>query len=518
MIIGKPLAPALPQVRPLLLPILVATALGGCATQEYVHQEVGQYEQRISALESWLSTITQGIDGNGKRLGAMETRLDQVEKSGASLAARVETTQSGLLAADRRVDKLNADLADATRRIDADRAETGRAMQRLAGMDTRFDATTSRLEGASAGLAQVEKRIDVLEARASQAAASVAKESSVANPPDAASTVAVIQPSVRTEAVTASLPAEPVATHAVTQPAIVATPLPDGASAPAAAGALPAERVAVNSTLIAELDRKIENQGGTLNATDGRLAALESRLVETSQQSQVQEALLRATDRKIGAIQQELDRLRQKADANTEAITLVDNRVGEVNANLDEAHKRVEEGEKVLAESGLRLTMVQELIKGQSERLSRSEQENDKASTTALEALERAKEAGKLAEGKLVFETTLTDEIANFRFQEATLNDAAKRQLDEFAGKLKAENRNVFIEIQGYTDSLGSSSVNQRLSRARAQAVRDYLNQEAGIPLHRLAIAAYGESKPVGDNATREGRSRNRRVVLVVLQ
>jgi outer membrane protein OmpA-like peptidoglycan-associated protein len=162
--------------------------------------------------------------------------------------------------------------------------------------------------------------------------------------------------------------------------------------------------------------------------------------------------------------------------------------------------------------------MVQELLNNQGERLARNEIEAGKVSATAREALERARQAGKLAEGKLVFETTLTNEVANFDFQEAQLNEAARNQLNEFAKRLKAENRGAFIEIQGYTDSSGPAEINLRLSRERAMAVRDYLHQEAGIPLHLLAVAAYGETRPIADNSSREGRGKNRRVVLVVLR
>ena len=51
----------------------------------------------------------------------------------------------------------------------------------------------------------------------------------------------------------------------------------------------------------------------------------------------------------------------------------------------------------------------------------------------------------------------------------------------------------------------------------RAEAVRRYLNQKHSIPLHRINVISYGESAAVADNATRQGRSQNRRVALVVL-
>jgi outer membrane protein OmpA-like peptidoglycan-associated protein len=151
------------------------------------------------------------------------------------------------------------------------------------------------------------------------------------------------------------------------------------------------------------------------------------------------------------------------------------------------------------------------------ERLARNEAADVVASATAKEALERAQAAGKLVEGRLLAETVLSEEIG-FDFEHAALNDASRQTLTAFADKLKAENQGVYIEVQGHTDDTGPAESNRRLAQQRAEAVRDFLHREAGIPLHRLTVAAYGETRPVADNKTREGRIKNRRVVLVVLK
>jgi len=139
-------------------------------------------------------------------------------------------------------------------------------------------------------------------------------------------------------------------------------------------------------------------------------------------------------------------------------------------------------------------------------------------SKTAQEALERAVAAGKLAEGRFLFETVLTDDKVRFALNDAALSEEAKSALNEFAGQLKQSNENVFIEIQGHTDSSGSEATNMRLGEARAEAARRYLNASAGIALHRMSVISYGESAPMSDNGTRDGRRQNRRVALVVLK
>jgi peptidoglycan-associated lipoprotein len=135
---------------------------------------------------------------------------------------------------------------------------------------------------------------------------------------------------------------------------------------------------------------------------------------------------------------------------------------------------------------------------------------------TSRDALERATAAGKLAEGKFVYSVVLSDDSMKFPVSKATLSPEAQARLDAFVEKLKSENRNVYVEVQGHTDSTGSAEGNQRLAAERAESVRRYLNQH-GIALNRVATISYGEDEPVAPNTDRAGRSANRRVVLVVL-
>jgi outer membrane protein OmpA-like peptidoglycan-associated protein len=65
---------------------------------------------------------------------------------------------------------------------------------------------------------------------------------------------------------------------------------------------------------------------------------------------------------------------------------------------------------------------------------------------------------------------------------------------------------------------VGSETYNEELGLLRAESVRRYLNQKHGFPLHRINVISYGESAAIADNTSRDGRSQNRRVALVVLQ
>jgi outer membrane protein OmpA-like peptidoglycan-associated protein len=132
------------------------------------------------------------------------------------------------------------------------------------------------------------------------------------------------------------------------------------------------------------------------------------------------------------------------------------------------------------------------------------------------DALNRATAAGKLAEGKFLYSMVLSDDSVKFPVDSAKLSPEAQERLTSFVEKLKQDNRNVYLEIQGHTDARGPVTLNQRLGAERAEAVRVFMSKH-GVPLNRMATISYGKEEPVADNKTRDGRAQNRRVVLVVM-
>ncbi|HNP49607.1 MAG TPA: OmpA family protein, partial [Bacteroidia bacterium] len=72
------------------------------------------------------------------------------------------------------------------------------------------------------------------------------------------------------------------------------------------------------------------------------------------------------------------------------------------------------------------------------------------------------------------------------------------------------------IEVGGHTDNVGGKQYNQQLSEKRAKSVFDYLIQK-NIPATRLEFKGYGDSKPVADNSSEQGRSQNRRTEFTIL-
>jgi OOP family OmpA-OmpF porin len=104
---------------------------------------------------------------------------------------------------------------------------------------------------------------------------------------------------------------------------------------------------------------------------------------------------------------------------------------------------------------------------------------------------------------------------AHFDFDKAVLKPEGKTKLDDLVGKLKAVNLEVIIAV-GHTDSVGSKAYNQKLSVRRAEAVKAYLVSK-GIEANRVHTEGKGETQPVADNKTKEGRAKNRRVEIEVV-
>ncbi len=189
-----------------------------------------------------------------------------------------------------------------------------------------------------------------------------------------------------------------------------------------------------------------------------------------------------------------------------------------VRGEVETLKSRVDEVQGQVEENQTAVRNNQESLDGQGHRIDQQGEQIEATSKTAQDALNRATSAGILAQGKLLYEVALTDDKVRFGFDKSELSEGARTALDEFATQLRAENRDVYIEIQGHTDSVGPEAHNYDLGLERAEAVRRYLNAKGGIPLHRMSVISYGKLEPIADNKTREGRAINRRVMLVVLE
>ena len=186
----------------------------------------------------------------------------------------------------------------------------------------------------------------------------------------------------------------------------------------------------------------------------------------------------------------------------------VQREVGEVNKKVDAVSAEVEKTQQRVQQNEVRIDAVDKTAQsGISE-----------AKGSAQAAMTKAQEAEKAAKGKLIYTVTLSNDKVRFPVNKAEISDEAKALLDEAVGPLVKENRGVWFEIEGHTDTTGDAAYNFRLGEERAMAVRDYIAKTHGIALNRLNVISYGEEKPVADNKDREGRAQNRRVVIRILE
>ena len=160
--------------------------------------------------------------------------------------------------------------------------------------------------------------------------------------------------------------------------------------------------------------------------------------------------------------------------------------------------------------------MVDQKVDANGQRLDRHDAHLSDLDRTSREALDRATAAGKLAEGKFLYSLVLSDDSVKFPVDRANLSPEAQSRLSAFVDKLKSDNRNVYVEIQGHTDNTGSPAYNKKLGEDRAEAVRLFMNRN-GVALNRISTISYGQEAPVAPNRTRAGRAQNRRVVVIVL-
>jgi len=117
---------------------------------------------------------------------------------------------------------------------------------------------------------------------------------------------------------------------------------------------------------------------------------------------------------------------------------------------------------------------------------------------------------------KLIDEGAFSTTGILFDVNTATIKPESNGVLTEIAGILK-KHADVKIKIVGHTDSDGSDASNLELSRKRSGAVKDALVKDFGIDASRIETEGKGESSPVANNKTKEGKAGNRRVEFIKL-
>ena len=205
----------------------------------------------------------------------------------------------------------------------------------------------------------------------------------------------------------------------------------------------------------------------------------------------------------------------------------------EVATTRTEMTTRIDQQASEQAKLNSQLQELSQLNKQNSGRIDKVQSDLGTAVSTLEPKIEDAKRTGTEAHG--VADTALSSSKENaaafasrnnyqvldtkdvlFKSGSSTLDDAAKGTLSEIS-KTLAENKNLIVELLGYTDSVGDTGFNLRLSERRVDAVIRHLVEANKTELPRIHSLGLGESDPADSNSTRAGRAKNRRVTIIVL-
>jgi OOP family OmpA-OmpF porin len=107
--------------------------------------------------------------------------------------------------------------------------------------------------------------------------------------------------------------------------------------------------------------------------------------------------------------------------------------------------------------------------------------------------------------------------LVEFDFDKSVIRSAYEPQFKDIATILN-ENSDIDMTVEGHTDWTGPEAYNDGLSLRRAEAVKDKFVTDYGIAAERITTQGFGESRPIADNSTREGRQKNRRAIAVILR
>ncbi|MCQ4319562.1 OmpA family protein [Stutzerimonas stutzeri] len=135
----------------------------------------------------------------------------------------------------------------------------------------------------------------------------------------------------------------------------------------------------------------------------------------------------------------------------------------------------------------------------------------EQETVAVVETVEPAPAPTQVTEPEPAAEPVRVELDVKFDFDRAEVKQDSMADIRDLADFMKQYGQTSTV-VEGHTDSVGTDAYNQRLSERRANAVRDVLVNQYGLESSRVDAVGYGESRPVADNSTAEGRAINRRV------
>jgi outer membrane protein OmpA-like peptidoglycan-associated protein len=196
---------------------------------------------------------------------------------------------------------------------------------------------------------------------------------------------------------------------------------------------------------------------------------------------------------------------------STEAKNAVqDKEIADQGKSIEELDRGMSRTREQLKDTDAKATAAGEAAAKADQKADGAWKAADGAKSLAQQGLDTTAQLARTVDAMNKFQV-LKAQTVLFGVNQWSLTDDAKAQLEELAKSTDGLDRYV-IEVQGFTDKTGSTTINERLSQQRAQEVARYLANEYKIPVRSISLLGSGYALPVADDKTREGRKLNRRV------
>jgi len=210
----------------------------------------------------------------------------------------------------------------------------------------------------------------------------------------------------------------------------------------------------------------------------------------------------------------------------------VRNTTSPIQAKVDQVGEQTSQNGQQINDTRNQVKQVDERatsgISAAQERAASADQHAATADQHAGDAMNKATQAAQVGDQNTQALNSLKQVVSNiddyrmqtsvsapFQFDKYKLTNDAKQDLDKLVSDVQPDKR-FFIAVEGYTDSTGSRTYNEALSRKRADAVVEYLVAKHDIPIYRVHMIGLGPEKPVDEAHSRDARAKNRRVEVKV--
>lgn len=203
---------------------------------------------------------------------------------------------------------------------------------------------------------------------------------------------------------------------------------------------------------------------------------------------------------------EDAERAAEQAKANAEQQAA---QRAQAEAAAEEARARAEQAKAAREAAEQQAQQAQAQAQQASQQAQAAQQQAQSMRERLKQQLNQVLQTRETARGLIV---NMSDVL--FDFNKYTLKPAAREKLAKVSGILLAY-PDLKMQVEGYTDNIGSDEYNQKLSEQRANAVRDYLVSQ-GVKDANITAQGFGKTHPIADNSTSSGRAQNRRVELVV--